>query len=546
MRKIYCSIISLLLLLISSIAFAQDATEAASNPLENLVLSRYVDLEFESFFSYEFTRDNQFLLIKTETDIQFIRIDSLRETQEAFATIAATEYRISADAKWLFVPNETVFQVYDMQNISAEMLPIVSFDYAGTSRFYNFSEDERWLVLSYDNTLDLYDLSSLSAEAVPLISTSASRFRFNNDYSALAVLNSENQLSLYDLKAESVNDSAVVVATITGTSVYFGFNTSGTSLLFSSSTGTEFWDIASGTQTSYAWDMPFDGLYTVFSPDDRYLALDSYSCSPGYCRGEMRVLEMSSLEIIYTFPYDRAYVNAIEFSSDGNLLAFGSSTTGSWTSGFQTGTSFTNGVIHLINLETGEDSLNRAGEDGILGNIFFMQNDSRLIYSSIPFTGQSPDWSGAVIHVVDVSTGEDAFSFNDSGLAGLINPDNENQIQTTSLILLPGLFMFGGASERMLDLASSEDPLAGIYLGSYQLNQAETLLFSATFNYERSEGNLRFYAPDNGDILLELTINAINGFSELSLSPNEAYLAVKYTQGLYPDESYHLLILGLQ
>jgi WD40 repeat protein len=546
MRKIYCSIILLLLLLISSVTVAQEATEAAGNPLESLVLSRYVDVEFPGSFSYDFSSDNQFLLIKTESEIQFIKLETLPENTEAFARISATDYRVSKDGKWLFVPTESSFQIYDMQTISAEMLPLLSLDYAGSPRFYSFSEDERWLALSINNSLALYDLSSISAETAPLLTAPAARFRFNKDYTALAVLDSDNQLSLYDLTAASVSDSVVVVATITVDFAYFGFNASGTSLLFSSSTGVALWEIASGNQTSYTWDMPFDGLYAVFSPDDRYLALDSYSCSPGYCRGEMRVIELGSLEAVYTFPYDRAYINAIEFSSDGNLLAFGSSTTGSWTSGFQTGTSFTNGIMHLINLETGEDSLNRTEEDGILGNIFFVQNDSRLIYSSLPFISQSPDWTGAVIHVVDISTGEDALSFRDSGLAGSINPENENQLQTTGLLMLPGLFMFGGSSERMLNLATSEDPFAGIYLGSYRLNQAETILISATFSYDTSEGNLRFYAPDNGDILMEININAINGFSELSLSPDEAYLAVKYTVGLYPNESYHLLILGLQ
>lgn len=546
MNKLRITLFIVTLIIISATYVIAQNTERTTITVENVAdIAQIADIQFSSNPNYAFTSDNQWLIADTEADIQVFSLAELDEISTPVANITGASYRLSSDGNWLLILTDTELQFFDFPNIAASSDPVASFEYTGNGRTVRFSSNNQWLAVVSSGSITLFDMATFNADSTePVVSIVGTRFSFNPDSTQLAVYDqAASELKLFDLASSALEDTSDTVIA-TGSHSNFSFNRSGTVLVFNSDNGVEFWDIATAQGSSYEWDKPTNFATRVFSPDDRYVALSSGSCSPGYCFGEIRVIDSSTLEDLYSTTYDDSFATALAFSGDGSLLAYGISVTGSWTVGQQRGTSFENGIFYVIDIETGEEIITNEEEYGILGSILFTDDNQSIIYTSIRFVSQFPEWGTATIHVVNSGTGEEEQTFAGKGLASSINAENSNHLRSANIVRLPGTVISSGGP-HILDLATGDDIYEGISLSDAVFNQDLSLTVNARYNRNEATGTLRFYDSETHDILSEFEMTEISGFSSVHLSSDESLVGVEYNQGASPDTIFHIVLFGI-
>lgn len=482
--------------------------------------------------SFELTPDDRWLVATQAEDLQIFDLATLNDSPTPVSTISGTNFTFSPDDRWLILTGEAERLFYDLATLGDSPDPTATTTISSDGVV--FSPDNQWLVVDQETSYQFYDAASLGASSDPVATITGDSYRFSTDGTKLAVYDSStNELQFFDLSTAELSDtSETVIADVASSN--FGFNPDGTVLVLPTETGVDFWQVASQERTTYTWET--SGISWRFSPDESLVVLYTSSCSPGRCSGEMRVLETATLTERLTSTFDDTFVNSRTFSSDSHFLAYGTSTTGSWSSFNQSGTTFEAGTFHLVNLETGEEVQTIENQDGVLGAIFFNSDDSQVVYNTLVWISQNAEWSNAAVHLINVENGEEIWAAQGLGLASGFN-DDESQISTSSTLVLPGLFISGGGSHTL-------DTQTGLEINASATTSDGRLIVSNV----QDSNQLAFYNGETKDLWGEVSVEGATELSEIVISPDGTRLVTQYTEvteGDSPDTKYIILIYNL-
>ncbi|MBN1564597.1 MAG: hypothetical protein JXA10_12200 [Anaerolineae bacterium] len=442
--------------------------------------------------------------------------------------ISGSDY-FSPDGHYLLIAGETDVALYDMLLPAESAEPVALWT---DVKYGNFSYDGRFLTLTNTTAaqLEVIDLSTISASSEPAIRIDYPGDRpshlFSQDNTRLFV-KTGGPLRWYDL----TGDLATATANELGTDVTaFTLSPDNLHVAVIDSGGVMMFDLTTGEAVfTHALE---SGSLTI-SPGGTYLHITSQWCRVGGCSGSIEVYDWSTNELRLTVPIE-GYVDRLVYSPDDTLAIYATNSTGSWSVYPNQGTTFYDAVVHVVDMATGEDVFTIQETDAVLTAMYFTADSSRVAYSSIIMQGQWPDWSSSVIHIVDLAT-EEATTIMAGGLIGALS-DDWSVLRTTKGIYLPGTWTSGTGS-AIAEVATGTTVID--LANAYAVNNDLTLVVMA----DAADSTTMTVYTIMGDALTTLAVemDGVEAISSLSFSTIGNLIRAKFSVG----ESDYIAIWGL-
>ncbi|MBE2268153.1 MAG: hypothetical protein IAE80_07950 [Anaerolinea sp.] len=279
----------------------------------------------------------------------------------------------------------------------------------------------------------------------------------------------------------------------------------------------------------------------VLSPDDHLIAIDQVDrCYVGGCTGQMILVDALSGEIVFSDAYAEEYLNDFAFSPDGSMFAYSINATTTWSNFNQSGTGFPSAVVHVVDLSSMEDLLTVAVDQGVLGNLFFTADGSQLVYDTLTMTDDSPEWSSAAIHVLNVTTGEEDARWALPMVIQSASPDGR-YLHGENSVALPGWITFGMESGKIVTVADGEVRVIPTLFANPAFDPSSTLI---AFGGGEDTGAVRFMSLETGDIVDPLGLMDVTPVFSVIFSPQGTLVAGQYTDTDNREE-HHILIFGI-
>lgn len=424
------------------------------------------------------------ILAQNTSNRKPITPENVNQLAELTSLSGGRGYQFSPDNQWLAVGWKN-FRVFDLQQDLLLTEPVVQTDVALS---WIFSPNGRFLVITNNDINTLFDLStgSETSSLAEIASTMGGggvsyTYSFSPDSTMLAILNNfDRKLKLLSLETGEISDISTP-------------------------------------------NVPFTEI--LFTSNGAFIALSPQTCGPWSCNTLFVVDAVTGHQILQN---DTMYVNSAAISPDGSLLAYGDNTIemeGDETVRFPLGT------IQVINLASDQKTFYVASDQAVVGPVLFSPDGSQLVYSTLGWLEDSPDWASSAIHIIDIETQEETV-LESKGIAKFLSPNGEMLYSNSSVDIFkfPDTITYYGEGAFITDIETGQTVLEHAGMGVIPVAfSPNSQLFAASGLDEQN--TISIYKSVSGNKVTSLSIEGMQILRQLGFSPDGTILAASYQKG---------------